>query len=143
MADGTEKLQAGASLFTGPDQVVEVRAITGRGIHSGYFRDPETLVRQVTVLDTDPEVQGIYVTLNEVNPALLARRKNRIAKCGPRDATTSDADILRRRWFPVDIDPVRPSGVSSTEEEHEQALAMAETIAGWMTGLGFPEPVTG
>jgi hypothetical protein len=128
--------------IAGPGQVVEVRALTDQFTHSGYFNDPALLVRAVEPLDADNSVHGIYVTLNEVNPALLSRRANRIKmRLGKKDSTTSDADILRRRWLPVDIDPLRPSGVSSTDEEHGLALAKADEIARWLAGLGFPDPV--
>ena len=127
-----------------PGQVVEVRALAENGTHSGYFTDFEALARQVEALDCDPSVHGCYVTLNEVNPALLARRANRIKMYLSRgDATTGDADIVRRRWLPVDIDPVRPSGVSSTDAEHGLAIAKANEIAAWLSGAGFPEPVRG
>jgi hypothetical protein len=128
--------------IAGPGQVIEVRALTDQFTHSGYFNDSAALVRAVEPLDADNSVHGIYVTLNEVNPALLSRRANRIKmRLGKKDSTTSDADILRRRWLPVDIDPLRPSGVSSTDEEHGLALAKAEEIARWLIGLGFPDPV--
>jgi hypothetical protein len=128
--------------IAGPGQVVEVRALTDQYTHSGYFSDHDALIRAVEPLDTDSSVHGIYVTLNEVNPALLSRRANRIKmRLGKKDSTTSDADILRRRWLPIDIDPLRPSGVSSTDEEHGLALAKSEEVARWISGLGFPEPV--
>ena len=122
--------------------VVEVRALADGATHSGYFDDHEALARAVEALDADPSVAGIYVTLNDVNPALLARRANRIKlRLSRKDATTADADIIRRRWFPVDIDPVRPSGVSSTDAEHDAALAAAERIAAYLAEQGFPAPV--
>jgi len=122
--------------------VVEVRALADCVTHSGYFDDYESLARAVEALDADPSVAGIYVTLNTVNPALLARRANRIKmRLSRKDATTADVDIIRRRWFPVDIDPTRPSGVSSTDEEHTAALAAAERIAAYLTEQGFPDPV--
>ena len=127
-----------------PGRVIEVRALAETCTHSGYFTDTTALARCAGALDTDPAVQGIYVTLNEVNPALLARRANRIKMHLSRsDATTGDADITRRRWLPIDIDPVRPGGVSSTDIEHDRALGKAEEIAGWLAGLGFPGPVRG
>jgi hypothetical protein len=135
-------LRDAVARIAGPGQVVEVRALTDQYTHSGYFSDHDALIRAVEPLDTDNSVHGIYVTLNEVNPALLSRRANRIKmRLGKKDSTTSDADILRRRWLPIDIDPLRPSGVSSTDEEHGLALAKTDEIARWMTGLGFPEPV--
>jgi energy-coupling factor transporter ATP-binding protein EcfA2 len=125
-----------------PGGVIEVRALADGATHSGYFDDYEALAQAVEALDADPAVAGIYVTLNTVNPALLARRANRIKmRLGRKDATTADADILRRRWLPVDIDPVRPSGVSSTDAEHAAALDAAGRIAAYLTEQGFPEPL--
>ncbi len=135
-------LRDAVARIAGPGQVVEVRALTDQYTHSGYFSDHDALIRAVEPLDADGSVHGIYVTLNEVNPALLSRRANRIKmRLGKKDSTTSDADILRRRWLPIDIDPLRPSGVSSTDEEHGLALSKAEEVARWIAGLGFPDSV--
>ncbi|HQN88465.1 MAG TPA: phage/plasmid primase, P4 family [Methanoregulaceae archaeon] len=128
-------------LLAAPGGVVEIRAIAEDGTHSGYFDDPRLLAASAELLDLST-VHGIYVTLNELNPALLARRSNRVKMhLSRKDSTTADADIIRRRWFPVDIDPVRPGGVSSTDEEHEKALKKAEHVARWLKDQGFPEPV--
>jgi len=133
--------QALAALFPAGG-VVEVRALADRFTHSGYFDDLAKCAEAAAALDADPEVRGIYVTLNEVNPALLARRANRVKMRLTRsDPTTADADIVRRRWLPIDLDPVRPSGVSSTEEEHDTALRKADEIALWLVEQGFPEPI--
>ncbi len=138
----SSEILSAISVLAAPGSVVEVRALADGVTHSGYFDDHEALARAVEALDADPSVAGIYVTLNVVNPALLARRANRIKmRLSRKDATTADVDILRRRWFPVDIDPVRPSGVSSTDEEHDAALAAAERIAAYLTEQGFPAPV--
>ena len=131
-------------LLFDPGRVIEVRALADNCTHSGYFTDTTALARCAEALDTDPAVHGIYVTLNEVNPALLARRANRIKMHLSRsDTTTGDADITRRRWLPIDIDPVRPGGVSATDAEHDRALKKAEEIAAWLTALGFPAAVRG
>jgi hypothetical protein len=132
--------QALAALFAGG--VVEMRALADRFTHSGYFDDFAKLAAAAEALDADPEVKGTYVTLNLVDPALLARRANRVKmRLSRSDATTSDADILRRRWLPIDLDPVRPSGVSSTEGEHAAALARADQIAEWLSEQGFSDPI--
>jgi P4 family phage/plasmid primase-like protien len=129
-------------LLAGPGQVVEIRALADNAVHSGYFSDYAAFARSAAPLDVDPAVHGIYITLNRVNPSLLSRRANRIKmRLSRSDATTGDADITRRRWFPIDIDPVRPSGVSSTNAEHAAAITMANDIAAWLAGLGFPAPV--
>jgi len=130
-----------ATLF--PDGgVVELRALTDHSVHSGYFDNFSMLADKAANLDTLPEVAGIYVTLNTVDPALLSRRANRVKmNLGRKDPTTSDSDVLCRKWLPVDLDPVRPSGVSSTDEEHAAALSHAERIRNWLGEQGFPNPV--
>ena len=137
-----DEIRRAVALLAPDGGVVEVRALADSVTHSGYFDDHDLLAEQVEALDADPSVAGIYVTLNDVNPALLARRANRIKmRLSRKDATTADADIIRRRWLPVDIDPVRPSGVSSTDAEHDAALAAAERIAAYLAEQGFPAPV--
>ena len=138
----TDDLISSASVLFAPDHVIEVRAITDDGMASGYFDSHHELAAKVSVLEGVQSVQGVYVTLNEVNPSLLSRRANRIKmRLSKKDATTADADIIRRRWFPVDIDPIRPSGVSSTDEEHQAALDRAGIIGCFLTEWGFPEPL--
>ena len=137
-----EEIKKALSLLFSPDAVVEVRAIGDFSVHSGYFDDHNLLVEKAGVVDMFNDVSGVYVTLNEVNPDLLARRANRIRmKLSNRESTTSDSDIIRRRWLPVDLDPVRPGGVSSSDAEHELALLKAKEIKAWLKKEGFPEPV--
>jgi len=137
-----EEITRTLSLLFAPGQIVEVRAITEEGMASGYFDDPGALTAAVAPLDVTGTA-GVYVTLNEVNPALLSRRANRIKmRLSKKDATTADTDIVRRRWFPVDIDPVRPSGVSSTDEEHQATLVRAAEVAAYLgRERGWPAPI--
>ncbi len=139
----SDEVLAASRLLFSPGQVVEVRVITDDGMASGYFDSPDELAAKVDALDGMATVQGIYVTLNQVNPALLARRANRIKmRLGKKDATTADADILTRQWFPVDIDPCRPSGVSSTDDEHQAAIVRAAKISAFLgRECGWPAPV--
>ncbi len=130
------------SLLFSDGDVVELRALGDGGVHSGYFSDFDVLADRARAMDAFRDVSGVYVTLNEVNPALLSRRANRVKHhLSRQDATTADADIVRRRWFPIDFDPVRPSGVSSNGEEHAAALVRAKDVAAWLTERGFPVPV--
>ncbi|MEN6517818.1 MAG: hypothetical protein ABFC38_06450 [Methanospirillum sp.] len=130
-------------LLLEPGAVAELRAIGRDGrIASGYFDAPAKLATAAEVLDDATDFQGIYVTLNPVNPALLARRANRVeTRLGRKDATTADADIVRRRWLPIDVDPVRPSGVSSTAEEHRAACGAVRAIREFLKGEGWPAPI--
>jgi hypothetical protein len=69
----------------------------------------------------------VYYVLNRINPALLGRAYNRLKERA--EHTTADNNILRRRWLPVDLDPMRPAGISSSDEEHLAAIERARTIA--------------
>ncbi|MDE4907745.1 hypothetical protein L0665_03850 [Methanogenium marinum] len=143
MTADTEEIRRALSLLFSNGTVVELRALGDGGVHSGYFTDFDVMADRAAAIDNYNDVHGVYVTLNEVNPVLLSRRANRIKQRLSRtDTTTADKDIVRRRWFPIDLDPVRPSGVSASEEEHIAALKRAEEITRWLTGKGFPAPVT-
>jgi hypothetical protein len=135
-------IQESLSVLCDAGQVVEVRipeAPRPRCTTSGYFNGFDQLARQV--VRYDGKVAGIYFTLNEVNPALLARANNRLVEYARQ--TTSDADIIRRRWLPLDFDPKRPAGISSTDAEHEAALECARRVRGFLSSEGWPEPVEG
>lgn len=100
---------------------------TRHGTVSGYFDDPEKLDSAICEADAKYRAGGVYVVLNEINPALLGRAYNRLKEYA--EHTTADAQIIRRRWLPVDLDPVRPSGVSSSDQEHDLAIERARAIA--------------
>jgi hypothetical protein len=124
------------------DQVVELRVPgypRGGATSAGYFIDSGALVAYA--LDLCGKAAGVYVTLNEIDPALLARYADRVETWCKH--TTTDKDVVRRRWLPLDFDPVRPSGISSTDAEHEAALERAGAVADWLAGQGWPEPVRG
>ncbi len=122
-----------------PGSVIELRVLnTGRtGTVSGYFEDHRTLA--VSAAKWSGKAPAVYTTLNPVNPALLARASNRAAPYAKQ--TTSDRDIQRRRWLPLDFDPVRPSGIGSTDEQHEAAIERARDVRRWLKETGWPEPV--
>jgi len=115
-------------LLVVPGQVMELRALEVPRLHgkphtvAGYFDDPIKLAEAAVSLDKRKPV-GVYVTLNPVNPALLARGCNRLVEYPT--AATADTDIVRRVWLPIDIDPVRASGISSTPDEIEAARQCA------------------
>jgi hypothetical protein len=135
----TEASRAISLLFR-PEDVIEVRvpkAGRQRTI-SGYFDDPLELQRAVVRLE-ESEWPGVYWTLNPVNPALLARASNKLKSFA--ETTTSDADILCRRWLPIDLDPRRPAGISSSDEEHEAALDLVVGIREKLGTEGWPVPI--
>src|ERR1019366_714490 len=134
-----EEILRACRLLMASGDVHEVRIPKAgrRGTISGYFDDHERLAD--TVLAIDGTAPGVYLTLNPCNPALLARAANRLQERA--QVTTSDADILRRRWLLIDFDPVRPAGISSNDREHGRAISAACGAWDDLRGAGFPDPV--
>jgi hypothetical protein len=123
------------------DAVVEIRAPSVGGKRnntaSGYFNDLEKAV--VEVVKLDGKAPAIYFTLNPVNPALLARAVNHVKEWAP--YTTADGDVTRRLRLPLDFDPQRPAGISSTDAEHDAALQRTHAAAAFLNGMGWPDPI--
>lgn len=107
---------------------------------SGYFTGAsiERAAEEIALLDEASLAPGIYVTLNPVRADLLARAANRLAQRA--SATTTDAEVVRRRWLLIDVDPVRPAGVSATDEELSAALERAAGIRDFLANRGWPAP---
>lgn len=126
------EIKHGISLLFAPGHVIEVRIPKSRaGVVSGYFDDYDLLTKAILHADTNYRAPGVYYVLNQIAPALLGRACNRLKERA--EYTTADNNILRRRWLPVDLDPVRPPGISSSDEEHAAAIERAHAIANDMT----------
>ena len=132
-------------LFFKPGDVFEIRALgaTTPGyrrehIEAGYFDYGH--IGEIPRALNNISARGVYFNPNSVNPALLARAANRMKPAG-KDSSTTDSDIIRRRWFLIDCDPVRPAGISATDKEHEDAQYKAIEISDGLKSMGWPEPV--
>lgn len=115
----------------------EVRILhTKKGTLSGYFDDPKKLLRAINQYDGQ---YNIFFTLNSVMPDVVSRSKNHLTAWAKN--TTSDSEIVQRDWILIDLDPERPAGVSSTDEELSHAEEVAEKTASFLTEQGFSQPV--
>ena len=129
------EIKRALTLFFQPCDIVELRALDVVGkTHAGYFGDFERLSNEAARLSG--QAAGVYVVLNQANRDLLARSQNRIT-IGPKNLT-QDADITGRHWLPIDVDAKRPSGLSSTDAEHEAALGTTKAIKAYLIERGFP-----
>jgi hypothetical protein len=126
-------------LLIDPDTVAELRAIgTARGVDSGYYNDLEALAN--TAARLSGQAEGVYVTLNPVHEALLSRSRPNHSVQGAR-TTTADTEIVRRSRLLIDLDPLRPRGISSSDAEHAAAIKRAHILRDSLDGRGWPAPL--
>jgi hypothetical protein len=111
--------------------------VSGNGIVAGWFDDPMKVAKLVKQLN-EVKPQGIYVSLNRCKKALKGRANNRIK---PNVSRTKDNEIYKIANTLIDIDPVRPSGISASEKEHELAIQTAKKISKDLKQQGFPDPL--
>jgi hypothetical protein len=123
-----------------PDQVVEVRVPGKFGALSGYFADHEKLAKAIKRLSDESVQAGVYITLNPCHKGVLARRAGNSLHTDVKE-TTSDADIIGRRWLLIDFDPTRPSGVSATTPEKRAAWETKLAVRTWLHRQGWAQPV--
>ena len=76
----------------------------------------------------------VYIGLNPVPPGLPSGQGRAVRA----------ADVLRRRWLLVDVDPVRAPGCegdSATAAEKAAAAQLAGRVWDYLRAAGWPEPV--
>jgi P4 family phage/plasmid primase-like protien len=107
---------------------------------AGWFTDREKLIALAFQIDdSDTRPVGIHVTLNPVNPALLARADHRLIANASR---TGKMEIARRSNLLLDFDPKRPEGISATTEEKERARTVSKAALAFLRNEhGWPEPM--
>ena len=139
-------------LFVEPGQITELRALNvkrryGKPVTiSGFYEHDrlDVLVRDALTLtnrgmDSKP-APGVYFVINPIRTELLARRANR-CDAAEQGSLTTDQDILCRRWILIDVDPVRASSISSSDEEKSHAEDVALTAYQHLKDLGWPRPI--
>ena len=126
-------LQASGSVF-------EVRVIgtAKKDIFSGYFRDADTLLKALDKVNM--QARNVYITLGKVKDECFSRAQSEEFLKSPQ--TTSDTEIVSYRWLFIDLDPVRTAGISSSDQELEDARSVAKEVLEYLKGLGFADPVT-
>ena len=125
------------------DDLTEVRIIGNNITASGYFKDVDTLLKNLKQYENR---QGLnfYFVMNSVNEGCYSRQQrdcfieiNRNNKT----PTTSDKDIVKRNWLLLDIDCERPSGVSSTDTELQKSKDKANKVYRYLKNEGFEQPI--
>lgn len=124
-----------------PGELFEIRIIEGKTIYSGYFKSADKAIEEIA----KQRLYGknVFITLNEIKPACYSRAQHdQIIKVF-REPTTGDKEITRYEWLLIDLDPERPAGISSTNEELEAAKDKAARVYKWLSEKGFKQPLAG
>ncbi|OFV71729.1 hypothetical protein [Acetobacterium wieringae] len=131
-----DKIRQALNKFKRGQELTEIRILrTDQGTVSGYFDNVEALVDQAALYDGK---YNTFMTLNQVKSELLDRSPNKLTIHAKQ--TTSDADIAKIKNILIDVDSMRPTGVSATNKEKAEAKKIAENIKPYLKEHGFPEP---
>jgi archaellum biogenesis ATPase FlaH len=125
-------------VFKDGHELVELRIIDGfaKRTYSGYFADVETIISALAPYDRC----NIYFTLNTIDEACYSREQRNLI-CQRPKSTTSDKEILTRKWCLIDIDCEKPSDTNATDAEKRQSQLVANNVYAYLKGQGFNEPV--
>lgn len=118
----------------------EARIIKGKkNPMVGYFKDVNVIIDQLRRQDL--RGTNVYMVLNEINDACYSKKAKDKFLMG--EQSTTDKEIIGRQWILIDLDPVRPSGVSASDDEIAKAKKKAQEIYTFLLKQGFTEPVIG
>jgi hypothetical protein len=109
----------------GPSEVVELTAIEGKQVQTAYARGEREYLRLLRAGDA-LNMSGVFQVANA-----LSSRVHPLCKTGSwaaRVRRAEDAWVSERRVLGIDIDPVRPSGVSATDEERQACIEIADEV---------------
>jgi len=126
-----------------PTDVIELRAFHKgkKRTDAGYFDFEHREALADAAIRLNAQGAAVYVTLNRIDPQLMGRYCNRVENYAT--ATVTDANVTRRRWLLIDLDPVRPKDTSATDEQLATAKEQAKACYQALKAKGWPEPLAG
>lgn len=125
-------------VFKDNKELTEIRILdpeTKRS-YSGYFTNVEKILSEIKRFDRC----NIYFTLNIIDPACYSREQHDKISLKPK-STTSDKEIIARKWCLIDIDVDKPSDTNSTDEEKLLAQKVVNNVYKFLRDEGFELPV--
>lgn len=125
-------------VFKDNKELVEIRILdpNTKKSYSGYFTDIETILREIRPYENC----NLYFTLNVINDACYSREQHDKISTRPK-STTSDHEIIARKWCLIDIDVEKPADTNSTDAEKVLAQGVANNVYKFLRDEGFEQPV--
>lgn len=142
--DSQSDIRDALSLLHEEGTVFEVFALDSQvppsgGQAVGYFVDPERAAQKIIEFDRAYFPRAIYSNLNPIRSELAEQSLNELDVCTSR---CTAADVVRRRWLLVDLDPQGCGGGSSSEHHLDAGHLLAEQISGELSEtLEWPAPI--
>jgi hypothetical protein len=127
-------VQEALALYHEEGETYEIRALlkNKKGSRRAWFTSSQAGAEWVASLPDS--VFGVYFIPNVIHESTPGRK-------GDGESTT-DADVLRRRWILIDVDPAKGlSDQSATDAEKEAAHAVAMDVLATCKAIGFQCPV--
>lgn len=125
-------------VFKDNKELTEIRILDpeSKRSYSGYFTNVEKILSEIRRFDRC----NIYFTLNIIDPACYSREQHDKISLKPK-STTSDKEIIARKWCLIDIDVEKPSDTNSTDEEKLLAQKVVNNVYKFLRDEGFELPV--
>ena len=124
-------------IFKAGNPLVEIRLIGANKTASGYFSNPDTLIREIAPYTQE---YNVYWTINTPKPECYGREQKDKIVLKPKN-TTKDNEILCRDWVLIDVDCNRIAGVNATSKEVQYAHAKATQVENFLLSQGCNKPV--
>lgn len=116
-----EHTQRFVDLLYDPDELIALVGLNGGRAYGktsiGFYRSHAQFARDAARLNGKLD---LYVNLCRLNPDLYGRAADRFRTHSPTRFT--DAEVIWRPRLCVDLDPVRISGINSTDDELQAAI---------------------
>lgn len=132
-----ERQIARLDYFISEESIVAVRAFTSKGIREGYFDNTQELYTQAQKYNS--KGFPVYITINPIKKDFVIDKP--INELVAVKEAVKDKDIAYLSKVMIDLDPVRPSKISSTDEEKAEAKEMAKKVRQFLGDNGFPKPM--
>lgn len=142
-----EAIAAALRLFIDPADVTELRVLPfpGGAVTSGFYDGSHIDAMAQEASYHSGSSAGVYFIPNPLKSTVLERRANKSSTGKPKKGgMASDADVVRRKWLMIDVDPTRAAGhdkESASVDEKVAAFALSDKvrdllyIAGWLAPL--------
>ncbi|MDD3307676.1 MAG: hypothetical protein PHO29_11365 [Acetobacterium sp.] len=117
-------------------KIIELRAVDSNlEVVSGCFKDVSEIRK---CLEQYEGKSNVYFRMNKLNRNFGGLCSNRLSSNG--GMTRNNEDIDSYQYLKINLEAIRPDGVSATDAEKKEAENLREDVKSYLLKLGFPEP---